>query len=119
MSRIKDLKQGRPGLDLRKKLALGAVGAVALGGLGLGLGVAHAAPPTPAPTPPSQSAPVDAPTPGDTADTAGTADTPEPGDAQDANEPNQAEEAAQGTDPGPDVQQTGEHTDPGDLPGSK
>jgi hypothetical protein len=50
---------------------------------------------------------VDAPTPGDAADVPGAVEHPETAGAQE--EPG---------DTGPDVEQSGEHTDPGDAPGS-
>lgn len=78
---------------IRTRLLIGATGVLALAGLGIG--AANAATPATATT---QTTSVEAPSPGDAADVPGAVETP--------------------GDTGPDVQQTGEHTDPGDAPGS-
>jgi hypothetical protein len=79
--------------NIRTRLLIGAVGVLAL--TGLGIGAANAATPAPVTT---QTTSTETPSPGDVADVPGAVETP--------------------GDTGPDVQQTGEHTDPGDAPGS-
>lgn len=110
------------GMAMKKKVIMGAVGVMALAGLGFGAaGAANAATPAPAPTSSSQST-TDTPTPGDTPDAPGavggqeTQDVPGVNDAPDPGEKAGTPELA--SDTGPDLQQTGNHTDPGDLPGS-
>ncbi len=109
------------GMDVKKKLIMGAVGVMALAGLGVG--AASAATPVPAPTSSSSTlSTTDTPTPGDTPDTPGAKDALEAADTPGAKEaPDPGEKAGtseKANDIGPNVQQTGEHTDPGDLPGS-
>ena len=110
--------------DMKKKVIMGAVGVMALAGLGFGAaGAASAA--TPAPTSSSSSSSqstTDTPTPGDTPDSPGVKDAQETQDvpgAKDAPDPGEkAGTAEKAGDTGPDLQQSGNHTDPGDLPGS-
>jgi hypothetical protein len=92
----------------RSKALLAGAGVLATAGLGIA--AATASPPVPGTTQSpvgTQSITADTPTPGDAADMRGTVEGPETADAQDPP-----------GDPGPDVEQTGEHTDPGDAPGS-
>lgn len=95
-------------IDMKKKVLMGAVGVLALAGLGVG--AASAA--TPVPTPPSSStqSTTDVSTPGDTPDAPGAVEVTDPAETLGA--------AETPGDTGPDIQQTGDHTDPGDLPGS-
>ena len=90
--------------DLKTRTKIVIVSAGVLGMAGLGLGAANAAPPSPTTT---QSVTADTPTPGDTADAPGAVEGTEKADAPEAP-----------GDTGPNVEQTGEHTDPGDAPGS-
>jgi hypothetical protein len=87
---------------IRTRVLIGATGVLALAGLGIG--AANAATPATATT---QTTSVTTPSPGDAADAPGAAEAPETAGAQQTP-----------GDTGPDVQQTGEHTDPGDAPGS-
>jgi hypothetical protein len=100
--------------DLKTRTKVLLVGAGILGLAGVGLGAANAATPAPVTSP---SVTADAPTPGDAADapdTAGdVADTP---DAADAADPADTPDAP--GDSGPNAEQTGDHTDPQDAPGS-
>jgi hypothetical protein len=92
----------------RSKVLIAGTGALAAAGLGFG--AAMASPPAPVTTQSTagiQRTAVDAPTPGDAADVPGAVEHPETAGAQE--EPG---------DTGPDVEQSGEHTDPGDAPGS-
>ncbi|WP_426938418.1 hypothetical protein [Pseudarthrobacter sp. S3] len=120
--------------DLKTNTKIVIVSAGVLGMAGLGLGAANAATPAPtttqsvtADTPSAGDTAdtpgaVDTPTPGDTADTPGAVDTPTPGDTADAPGAVEGTEAADAPeapgDSGPNIEQTGDHTDPGDAPGS-
>lgn len=96
--------------DLRTRTKVLIVSAGVLGMAGLSLGAANAATPaTPAPVI-AGALTTDIQTPGDVADAPGAVEEPEAADAQDSPE-------APG-DPGPNAEQTGDHTDPGDAPGS-
>jgi hypothetical protein len=90
--------------DLKTRTKVLIVSAGVLGMAGLGLGAANAATPAPATT---QSVTADTPTPGDVADAPGAVEGPETADAPEVP-----------GDTGPNVEQTGDHTDPGDAPGS-
>lgn len=99
--------------DARTRTKVLIVGAGILATAGLGIGAANAAtlaPLTGHSVTGSQNGAVDAPTPGDTADAPGTGEATETPDAQEGPE-------APG-DTGPNAGQTGDHTDPGDAPGS-
>jgi hypothetical protein len=87
---------------IRTRVLIGATGVLALAGLGIG--AANAATPATATT---QTTSVVSPSPGDAADVPGAVETPGTAGAQETP-----------GDTGPDVQQAGEHTDPGDAPGS-
>ncbi len=114
--------------DAKTRTKVLIVGAGILATAGLGIGAANAA--TPAPSTGqsvtgSQNGAIDTPTPGDTADAPGTVDTPTPEDTADApgtGEATETPDAQEGPeapgDTGPNVEQTGDHTDPGDAPGS-
>lgn len=91
--------------DLKTRTKVLIVSAGILGMAGLGIGAANAATPPPATT---QSVTADTPTPGDVADAPGAAEAPDVADAQHSPE-------APG-DTGPNVSQTGDHTDPADPP---
>jgi hypothetical protein len=93
--------------DLKTRTKILIVSAGVLGMAGVGLGAANAATPAPVTT---QSVTADTPTPGDVADAPGAVEGPETADAQDS-------PGASGAT-GPNVEQTGDHTDPGDAPGS-
>lgn len=117
------LKARISGMEMRKKVLMGAVGVMALAGLGVG--AASAATPGPTPSSSSVQQTKDTPTAGDTADVTGAKDTPTAGDTADVTGATEATDPGEkaGTpekagDTGPNVQQTGNHTDPGDLPGS-
>lgn len=97
-------------MRMKARIATGAVGLLTL--LGTGAGLAHAAQVS---GPVAGTSATDTATPGDTADVAGAAEAPEATGAA------EAPEKAGAADIGPnvDVQQTGDHQDPGDAPGSK
>ncbi|WP_243400217.1 hypothetical protein [Arthrobacter glacialis] len=95
-------------MDMKKKVLMGAVGVMALAGLGVG--AASAATPVPSPPSSSTQSSNDVSTPGDTPDVPSATETTDQAETSDA--------AETPGDTGPDVQQTGDHTDPGDLPGS-
>ena len=90
--------------DLKTRTKVLIISAGVLGMAGLGLGAANAATPSPVT---SQSVTADTPTPGEVADAPGAVEGPETPDAP----------GAPG-DTGSNVEQTGDHTDPGDAPGS-
>jgi hypothetical protein len=98
---VKDLKP-------RTKVLLAGTAVLALAGLGIG--AANASPPAPTPiqsTVATQPAVADTPEPGDVADAPGAVESPEKAVAPEAP-----------GDTGPNGEQTGDHTDPGDAPGS-
>lgn len=103
-----NLKDRIAKMDLKKKVVMGTVGVMALAGLGVG--AASAATPVPASPSSSVQSAKDTPTPGDTVDVPGATEAQDPGEK--AGTPEKA------GDTGPNAQQTGDHTDPGDLPGS-
>lgn len=118
-----NLKNRLSSMDMKKKVITGAVGLMALAGLGFGVaGAANAA--TPAVGVPASSVQsiVDTPTAGDVPDAPGANTAQETQDGSGANDaPDPGEKAGtpeKAGDTGPDLQQTGNHTDPGDLPGS-
>ena len=86
----------------RTRVLIGATGVLALAGLGIG--AANAATPAPVTT---QTTSTETPSPGDVADVPGVVEAPDPAGVPETP-----------GDTGPGVQQTGEHTDPGDAPGS-
>jgi hypothetical protein len=90
---------------IRTKVLIGATGVLALAGLGIG--AANAATPV-TPQTATQTTTADTTTPDDPADVNGATDeTSTPDDPAD-----------NASDSGTDVQQNGDHTDPGDAPGS-
>ncbi|MET3811521.1 hypothetical protein [Arthrobacter sp. UYEF3] len=89
--------------DLQTRTKVLIVSAGILGMAGVGIGAANAATPPPATT---QSGDV-ADAPGDVADAPAAGEAPETSDAPEAP-----------GDTGPNVDQTGDHTDPADAPGA-
>ena len=119
-SKESNLKDRLTSMEKKKKVIMGAVGIMALTGLGFGAVVAaNAATPTLTPSTFSNQSTADTPTPGDTPDTPGLKEAPEVSGANDAPDPGEkAGTTERAGDTGPDLQQTGDHTEPGDLPDS-
>lgn len=90
--------------DLKARTKVLLASACILGLAGLGLGAANAATPAPVTT---QSVTADEPTPGDVADAPDAAEVPDAAHAPEAP-----------GDSGPNVEQTGDFTDPVDAPGA-
>jgi hypothetical protein len=122
-SKESNLKDRLASMDMTKKVIMGAVGVMALAGIGFGAAEAASAasPSSTTPTSSSQSM-TDTPTSGDTPDIPGVNEAQDTQDGSEVNDaPDPGEEAdtpEKAGDTGPDLQQNGDHTDPGDLPDS-